>query len=272
MIKCLALWKDGPLYYDHDKYEYDRLQNKEVALCKSQNITDGFSFRSGYGISQNPDTKVYFIVVENNLFGNKIIDNLFNEMHFKVGSCDDVIFEWIQYNQFNDIKKLGKSGLYSEMVHYITTIDQNTKDYILILQDIYCEKCGIKYFFTDNEWREGGFAKRNQKEAALNVYIIRKISLRNLNGVRAYLIENYYDNNILNIYRISQHPETKDFIMMIVYIFRILGLCGDVVNTVGNEQITHSQAIYTSRLLNPFTKDLSRYNDDDELLECAIND
>ncbi|GBB93357.1 hypothetical protein RclHR1_21550003 [Rhizophagus clarus] len=216
MIKCLALWKDGPLYYDHDKYEYDRLQNKEVALCKSQNITDGFSFR----VIDKWCKMCQKNYLEKNftkwISGNKIIDNLFNEMHFKVGSCDDVIFEWIQYNQFNDIKKLGKSGLYSEMVHYITTI------------------------------------------------------------VRAYLIENYYDNNILNIYRISQHPETKDFIMVlhcaVVYIFRILGLCGDVVNTVGNEQITHSQAIYTSRLLNPFTKDLSRYNDDDELLECAIND
>jgi serine/threonine protein kinase len=38
-----------------------------------------------------------------------------------------------------------------------------------------------------------------------------------------------------------------------------------------NEQTTHSQAIYTSRLLNPFTKDLSRYNDD-ECLECTIDD
>ncbi|CAB5388455.1 unnamed protein product [Rhizophagus irregularis] len=28
-----------------------------------------------------------------------------------------------------------------------------------------------------------------------------------------------------------------------------------------NQLITHTQAIYTSRLLNPFTKNLSKYND-----------
>jgi hypothetical protein len=40
-VKYLAIWKDGPLYYDHNKYEYVRLQNKEVALYKFQNIVDG---------------------------------------------------------------------------------------------------------------------------------------------------------------------------------------------------------------------------------------
>jgi serine/threonine protein kinase len=37
-----------------------------------------------------------------------------------------------------------------------------------------------------------------------------------------------------------------------------------------NRQTTHPQAIYTSRLLNPFTKDLPKY--DSECLDCAITD
>ncbi|CAB4389906.1 unnamed protein product [Rhizophagus irregularis] len=33
---------------------------------------------------------------------------------------------------------------------------------------------------------------------------------------------------------------------------------------------THPQAIYVSRLLNPFTKDLSKYNDNSECLDCKV--
>ncbi|EXX62421.1 uncharacterized protein OCT59_026963 [Rhizophagus irregularis] len=38
-----------------------------------------------------------------------------------------------------------------------------------------------------------------------------------------------------------------------------------------NYSITHTEAIYTSRLLNPFTKDLPKYADDNtDCLDCAI--
>jgi hypothetical protein len=32
--------------------------------------------------------------------------------------------------------------------------DPNTKDYIIVLQDRYCEKCGKKYVNTNNKWCE----------------------------------------------------------------------------------------------------------------------
>ena len=38
--------------------------------------------------------------------GNKKIDNFIKEMQLKRTSHDDIIFEWISYNQFNDIKKI----------------------------------------------------------------------------------------------------------------------------------------------------------------------
>ena len=37
------------------------------------------------------------------------IDNLIQKMQLKINHYDDIIFEWIPYNQFNDIKKLSNT-------------------------------------------------------------------------------------------------------------------------------------------------------------------
>ena len=42
--------------------------------------------------------------------GIKKIDNLIKEMQLKISSYHDIVFEWIPYNQFNNIKKIGKGG------------------------------------------------------------------------------------------------------------------------------------------------------------------
>jgi hypothetical protein len=61
-----------------------------------------------YGISQNPDTNEY-ILIQNNFInwtsGNEIIDDLIQEM-----LSNNTIFEWIPYNQFNEIKETGKNN------------------------------------------------------------------------------------------------------------------------------------------------------------------
>jgi hypothetical protein len=61
-----------------------------------------------YGITQNPDTNNY-ILVQNNFIswisGNEIIDNLIQEM-----LSNDILFEWIPYNQFNEIKETSKNN------------------------------------------------------------------------------------------------------------------------------------------------------------------
>jgi hypothetical protein len=46
--------------------------------------------------------------IKNNISGNEIIDNLIQEVQLKVDANYEKIFEWIPYNQFNDIKKTGK--------------------------------------------------------------------------------------------------------------------------------------------------------------------
>ena len=37
---------------------------------------------------------------------NERIDNLIQEMQLEINEMDDMIFEWIPYNQFNDIKEI----------------------------------------------------------------------------------------------------------------------------------------------------------------------
>src|SRR4051812_19814552 len=42
---------------------------------------------------------------------NEKIDSLIQEMQSKINKPDDRIFEWIPYNQFNDIKEIDNDGL-----------------------------------------------------------------------------------------------------------------------------------------------------------------
>ena len=41
------------------------------------------------------------------------IDNFVQEMQLKIGFRCNSVFEWIPYSQFNDIKKIGKGGVYT---------------------------------------------------------------------------------------------------------------------------------------------------------------
>ncbi|CAB5395736.1 unnamed protein product [Rhizophagus irregularis] len=56
-----AIWKDGPLKYDIDKKMYTRVSNKKV---KEYSISKKSDILSVYGISQNPDTSNFIIVLE----------------------------------------------------------------------------------------------------------------------------------------------------------------------------------------------------------------
>ena len=41
---------------------------------------------------------------------NEKIDDLIKEMRLKINSCFNIVFEWIPYDQFNYIKKVGEGG------------------------------------------------------------------------------------------------------------------------------------------------------------------
>ena len=42
--------------------------------------------------------------------GNEKIDDLIQEMQLKVNKPDNIVFEWIPYNQFNNVKEIGEGG------------------------------------------------------------------------------------------------------------------------------------------------------------------
>ena len=42
--------------------------------------------------------------------GNEKINNFIQEMQLKIDRYNDIVFEWIPYNQFSDIKEIGKGG------------------------------------------------------------------------------------------------------------------------------------------------------------------
>ena len=57
--------------------------------------------------------------------GNEKIDNLIQEMQSRIDSYDDMVFEWIPYNQFNYVEETRKNEfvtVYStkwKWVHYV---------------------------------------------------------------------------------------------------------------------------------------------------------
>jgi hypothetical protein len=101
-----------------------------------------------YGITQNPDSQDYVMVLENyhkeyvknyceaciekytdiiikwckscqidylrknftNWSGNEKINEFIKEMQLKINNPNDMVFEWIPYNQFKIIKVIGKGG------------------------------------------------------------------------------------------------------------------------------------------------------------------
>jgi ribosomal protein L37AE/L43A len=121
-----------------------------------------------YGISQNPNTKDYIIVLQDKYYcekcgkkytnvydkwckpcsinyfknsftnwtsGNNIIDDFIQKMQLKINRYDDIILELIPYNQFVDVKEIGKdddnttiySALWNDgLLHY----SSDKKEYI----------------------------------------------------------------------------------------------------------------------------------------------
>ena len=130
-----------------------------------------------YGISQNPDTKDYVLVskggyceecdekyaeIQNkwckpcqikNLkkyfrdwtSGNEKIDNFIQEMQLKVNRSCDIIFEWISYDQFSNIKKISNiiySALWNDgQLKY----DRNKKEWTRVQVEI-----NLKLFNSQN--------------------------------------------------------------------------------------------------------------------------
>ncbi|RIA94202.1 hypothetical protein C1645_873593 [Glomus cerebriforme] len=217
---CSATWKEGPLYWNNNM-EYIRDSNRTIylkCLHKSQNIVNElqrevkeYSFINDktlniYGISQNPNTKIILCsrwckpcqtnYLKENFTNwtsrNEIIDNFIQAMQLKINNYDDIVIEWILYNQFNGIKEIGKGGF--------STV------YSAIWED------GPLNWNKDDK----KYTKDSNKTVALK-YLHNSQDINNgfLNEVKEYSI--IKNSNILNIYGIIQDPDTKDYIMVLDY-------------------------------------------------------
>uniref|UniRef100_U9T5F0 Protein kinase domain-containing protein n=1 Tax=Rhizophagus irregularis (strain DAOM 181602 / DAOM 197198 / MUCL 43194) TaxID=747089 RepID=U9T5F0_RHIID len=207
-----AIWRNGPLYYN--KYTRDsnkevalkclhNLQNPVDFLINeaTKYSTTNAKLLVLYGISQNPDTNDYILVFSNENFGKDCIicDEIYTDIQYKwckpcnfiswksgddkidsliqlkINERSDTRFEWIPFNQFNKIRKIGKGmfvSIYAAIWEYEVTLlcyndsqklldkveefdssckiyglSQNSdkKDYILALQKEYCMEYGKKY-------------------------------------------------------------------------------------------------------------------------------
>ncbi|GET02090.1 kinase-like domain-containing protein [Rhizophagus clarus] len=251
---CSAIWKNGPLCYNLKNQEYTRNPNERVALKylgNSQNISDNlneilkeYSIKKFdlniYGITKNPITKDYFMVLDEKYFenycvkcenvytnipcgwcrpcqidylknnfknwtsGNEKINNSIQEMQLKIHDSSDIVFEWIPFEQFDDIERIGKGGF-------------------AIVYSAIWKDGPLNYCKDKNDW----IRDSNKKIALKCLENSQNITDEFLNEVRAYSINSF--DKILKVYGISQHPDTKDYIIVLQYA-EDMGLCGEIGN------------------------------------------
>ncbi|UZO07267.1 uncharacterized protein OCT59_027557 [Rhizophagus irregularis] len=200
-----AIWKDGPIYWYR---RYVRSSNKKVALKYLHTSQDSINFLVNetkkystkydnflvlYGISQNPDTNDYILVQDNSInlanwnSGNEKIDDFIQEMQLKVNNIYDIVFEWIPYNQLDEVKEIDKNGS------------------IIIYSAIRKDGPLYKKYWND-------YKRDSSKNVALKCFQNSQDSIDFLiNETKKYSI-NY--KTCLALYGISQNPDTNDYILV----------------------------------------------------------
>uniref|UniRef100_U9UAU4 Protein kinase domain-containing protein n=1 Tax=Rhizophagus irregularis (strain DAOM 181602 / DAOM 197198 / MUCL 43194) TaxID=747089 RepID=U9UAU4_RHIID len=207
-----AIWGDGPLYYQHDKYIRD--SNKEVTLKflnDSQIFTEFVIYEAKkystknnkffvlYGISQNSGSNDY-ILVQNNYInftnwksGNEKIDDYIQKRRLEIKGNNDVVFEWIPYNQFDQIKEEGKS------------------DFMTVYSAIWRDG-PLFYKLFDDDVVVINYTRDSNKEVALKFLHNSLNSIEYvINEVKKYSTKN---DEFLVLYGISQNPDTNDYILV----------------------------------------------------------
>ncbi|GET02087.1 kinase-like domain-containing protein [Rhizophagus clarus] len=192
---------------------------------------DNLSKDKIYGISQKPNTNDYILVLYNEysqeyfkecyvkynkvfgcekiftnwISGNEKVDGLIQEMQSKINIYGDILFEWIPYNQFSDIEKVGRGG-------FATVYSAKWKD------------GPLRYHKDKNEW-----IRNSDKKVALKCLgNSQNITNEFLNEVKAYSTNNFDSpGKIIGVYGISQNTNTKEYIIVLQYA-EDMGLCGEI--------------------------------------------
>ncbi|UZO24698.1 uncharacterized protein OCT59_016993 [Rhizophagus irregularis] len=289
-----AKWKNGQLNVEIILKYFCNIQNEDKFLYEAELYlanNSGSNEPKIYGISQNPDTKYYIMVFQNmhckycgeylnhyrNLWckscqinflkenfenftnwtsGNKKVDDFIQEMQLKINDCGDIILEWIPYNQFIDVKELGKQDFstvylakwkdgplkynrytarYERNLNEVFTLkcfynSQNMIDEFLYKAELYSIKvnCGLKilkiYGISQNPDTDDYIIVQNKSYECCEICdnILTDIQSKWYNSQYEFLNKilktiNKFDKykiNVLQIYGISQNPDTKDYIVV----------------------------------------------------------
>ncbi|RGB25299.1 hypothetical protein C1646_771932 [Rhizophagus diaphanus] len=194
---------DGPLFYNNWYNEYTRDPNIKVALKYFHNSQNSIDFLINkinevkkystkrfnrvilnvYGLSQNPNTNNYILVLEW-ASGNEKIDDFIQEMQLKRNNHNDIIFEWIPHDQLDEIEEIGKSPI---TIH--SAIWNNGP---------------LFYSNLDN---------RYMRESNTNVVLKHLHNSQNSIEILISEVKNYltsiFGRKVAKIYGISQNPDTK---------------------------------------------------------------
>ncbi|CAB5367075.1 unnamed protein product [Rhizophagus irregularis] len=198
-----AIWEIGPLYKSYNWCNYTRDSNKEVSLRCLHNLQESIdslineakkyptkfnAFQVLYGISQDPDTGDYILVLTCSS-GNEKIDGFIRERQLKINNYDDIVLEWIPYNQFNEIKETGRNELMT----------------------IYSAIWGIGPLYKSYSWRN--YTRDSNKEVSLRCLHNLQESIDSLiNEAKKYPTK---FNAFQVLYGISQDPDTGDYILVL---------------------------------------------------------
>ncbi|GES95328.1 kinase-like domain-containing protein [Rhizophagus clarus] len=225
-VFAAAVWTEGPLSYSSDERRYIRKSREKVYLKQlhnSQKITEGFlneveSLTYGcYGISQNPDTKIYFLILSNTYFrkycekcgnkynnfedeyrewckqcqinnfknnftkwtsGNEKIDEIIQKRQLKIDRYNDIIVEWIPYNELIGIKEIGNDVL------------------------------------PTATWTEGPlrYNRKYVRKSCETVFLKHLYNLQDITEEFLNEVESYLTNDC---HGISQNPDTKVYILIL---------------------------------------------------------
>ncbi|CAB5385284.1 unnamed protein product [Rhizophagus irregularis] len=267
-----AIWKDGPLYKKNrlDNY-YTRDSNKEVALkClynsqdsielvinKAKKYLEKFNRKifKPYGISQNPDTNDYILVLKNIAWisGNKKIDDFIEEMQLKIHN-DNIVFEWIPYYQLDKINEINKNDL-------MTVYSAIWKDGPLYYDD---------YNYYHNYYE---YTRYSNKEVALKcLHNSQDLIELVINEAKKYLEE--FNRKIFKPYGISQNPDTNDYILVLVIFEWIPYYQLDKINEINkNDLMTVYSATWKDGPLycDYDNYEYTRYSNKEVALKCLHN-
>ncbi|GBC09398.1 hypothetical protein RclHR1_08820009 [Rhizophagus clarus] len=199
-----ATWNDGPLY--HQWGEYTRASNEKVTLKRLHNLQDPTEFVNEikkylarkfdnkvlniYGITQNISISSDYILVQKNFIwssGNEKIDEFIQDMQLKVKDYDDAVLEWIPYNQFNEIKEVGRHG-------FVTVNSATWND-------------GPLYY----QW--GGYTRVSNVKVTLKCLHNLQDPIEFVNEIKKYSTGKFGEK-VLKVYGISQNLNTNDYILV----------------------------------------------------------